>query len=509
MLHHPSNAVASNRIPSPANACARFCACALAFLAGGTTGSALPATSIEIENYLGEQPAAEAVLTDADGITPLTAGTSADGDGAIIALGYFTGATGAASFSGKWTPLTGPATANAGVGTTTIGDTNSQAAGPFGYLRAVVTFDAGSENYAGFRNTPPAGARLAVAIYNAATLQAATHFTLATNDAWRWRTPAIEPDPQPLRVDLNDPGTIWLGGATKARRTSEPAASFPGLAPAGRLVNISTRGFVGTGDEVMIPGFVLEGSGTTPILARAVGPGLIAHGVASTLADPVLTLHAQVSGAIEASNDNWYTVDGGATVESTIAAVGAFPILQGSRDAAAVAPLAPVPGGYTVKVSGSAGGAGIALAEIYIVDTDNPAAPRIKNISTRGFVGAGDAIMIAGFVVAPGGPQRLLIRAAGPALATSFDIAGVLEQPRLEIISSKDGGALAANDGWENGGEGPRIAAAAAQAGAFALNEGSHDAAVIFVAEPGGYTVQISGSDGSSGIVIAEVYELP
>ncbi len=479
-------------------------ACLCAWLSSGIAnpGFAQPTTSVLLENLVNGQIDDSVALTDADGVTRLSAGTTADGDGAIVALGYFTGATEAAGFAGKWIPLSGPAAASAGIASTTIGDTNSQAAGAFGFIAAQVDFDAGSKNHAGFRNTPPAGARLAVAIYNAATLQAATRFTIATNDAWRWRAPA-EPLPEQLYINLNDPGTIWLGGAANARRTSAPIATFPGLAPAGRLVNISTRGFVGTGDAVMIPGFVLEGSGTTAILARAAGPTLATKpfNVSGVLSDPTLILNG-------IANDDWHTFADLAALESATARTGAFPLQAGGKDAAALTLLSS--GSHTVNVSGKAGGTGVALAEVYLVDIDNPAAPRIKNISTRGFAGGGDAIMIAGFVVDAGGPQRLLIRAAGPTLAEApFHIGGALERPRLDIFSSTGGPALATNDGWERDGEGPRLAAAAAQVGAFPLTEGSRDAAVLFVAEPGGYTVQISGGDGSSGIVIAEVYELP
>ena len=75
------------------------------------------------------------------------------------------------------------------------------------------------------------------------------------------------------------------------------------------------------------------------------------------------------------------------------------------------------PQGYTVKIAGADGGTGIAMAEVYLAEDEEQSAPRLTNLSTRGYVASGDAVMIAGFVVGPGSPQRLLIRAAGPTLA--------------------------------------------------------------------------------------------
>src|SRR5712691_12189171 len=67
------------------------------------------------------------------------------------------------------------------------------------------------------------------------------------------------------------------------------ASCLPGVAGAGELVNLSTRGFVGTGDNVLIGGFIIEGSPTT-VLVRAPGPSLSAFGVPGVLANPTLEL---------------------------------------------------------------------------------------------------------------------------------------------------------------------------------------------------------------------------
>lgn len=132
---------------------------------------------------------------------------------------------------------------------------------------------------------------------------------------------------------------------------------------ANRLVNVSTRGFVGAGAEALAPGFVIDGTAPKRLLIRAVGPGLTEFGVSGALADPQLGVIPAGQSFTVASNDNW---DGSAATAATIAQAGAFPLAPGSKDAALVVRLPP--GGYTVTVSGSSNTTGIALVEIYDLD---------------------------------------------------------------------------------------------------------------------------------------------
>jgi sugar lactone lactonase YvrE len=148
-------------------------------------------------------------------------------------------------------------------------------------------------------------------------------------------------------------------------------------APANRLVNISARAEVGTGANILIGGFVVEGTTDEALLIRAVGPALGAFGVSGALEAPVLTLFNS-NGAIIASNTGWGSpvvpgsgaVQGGpgATVllpatAAIFSQVGAFSLPAGSADSAMVVEL-PV-GSYTAQVSGLNGGTGVALVEIY------------------------------------------------------------------------------------------------------------------------------------------------
>ncbi len=123
------------------------------------------------------------------------------------------------------------------------------------------------------------------------------------------------------------------------------------------LINMSTRGFVDTGSNVMIAGFIIAtttgGNGT--VLVRGLGPSLGTAGVSNPLTDPVLELHDS-NGTVIATNDNW-----AATQRAAIQASGLAP--NDPAEAAILATLAP--GGYTAIESGREGGTGVGLVEVY------------------------------------------------------------------------------------------------------------------------------------------------
>jgi plastocyanin len=120
-----------------------------------------------------------------------------------------------------------------------------------------------------------------------------------------------------------------------------------------QLANISTRGFVDTGNNVMIGGFILgNGSGTANVIVRALGPSL---GISGELADPTLELH-DANGALIMSNDNWKD-----TQQSQIEATGIPP--QNDLESAIVVTIAPA--AYTAIVAGKNGTTGIGLVEVY------------------------------------------------------------------------------------------------------------------------------------------------
>lgn len=134
-----------------------------------------------------------------------------------------------------------------------------------------------------------------------------------------------------------------------------------GTAGGAALANVSARNHVGTGDNILIAGFVIEGSNKKHVLIRGVGPGLnFQFGLTGILNNPKVTLYTS-DGAVIASNDNWSS-----SLTSTFARLGGFDLENGSQDAALVVALEP--GVYTAQVAGADGGTGEALVEIYDAD---------------------------------------------------------------------------------------------------------------------------------------------
>jgi hypothetical protein len=277
------------------------------------------------------------------------------------------------------------------------------------------------------------------------------------------------------------------------------AASIRVPLTAARLVNLSTRATAGTGDSTLIPGFFIAGNAPARVLIRCIGPGLGAFGVTGTLARPELTLR-RADGVAVLTNRGWDSGGNGAIVAATAAYVGAFALVPGSADCAFIATLEP--GAYTAPVTSVDGGTGIALVEAYELDAGNA---RLKNLSTRARVSAGAGIVIPGVVVAGGNARTVLIRAIGPGLS-AFGVTGTLARPSLVVTSSTQ--AVAANAGWESSPDPAALSAAATRVGAFALQTGRADAALIATLPSGPWTIQVSGSDGGAGVVLIEVYDL-
>jgi hypothetical protein len=123
-----------------------------------------------------------------------------------------------------------------------------------------------------------------------------------------------------------------------------------------RMLNISTRGRVSPGDDVLIGGFIIRGGASTTVLIRGIGPSLTSFGISGALQDPVLTIY-DGNGVAIASNDNWQT----STQATQIAATGLAP--QNPAEAAVYGSVTP--GSYTAVVSGKGSATGIALVEIY------------------------------------------------------------------------------------------------------------------------------------------------
>ncbi len=142
-----------------------------------------------------------------------------------------------------------------------------------------------------------------------------------------------------------------------------------------KFTSLSARNRVGTGDNILIAGFSLTGAGMRNLLIRAIGPTLGAFGVPNTLSDPKVEIYQGTTKIAE--NDNWSS-----TLSTTFSSVGAFPLTAGSKDAAITVSLPA--GGYTVHVSGVAGGVGEALVEIYELPTSGQPTVQLRKFQADG-----------------------------------------------------------------------------------------------------------------------------
>jgi hypothetical protein len=126
------------------------------------------------------------------------------------------------------------------------------------------------------------------------------------------------------------------------------------------LINLSTRGRVLTGNDVMIAGFIIQGTGPRTVVVNVAGPSLANYGIASPLANPQITLVRSSDNAVIATNDDWQTQTNPSDA-SDIQASGFAP--NHPLEPAIIATLAP--GAYTAIVSGVNSGTGVALVGVF------------------------------------------------------------------------------------------------------------------------------------------------
>ncbi len=274
--------------------------------------------------------------------------------------------------------------------------------------------------------------------------------------------------------------------------------------PASRLLNLAARAQVGTGGDVLIPGFVIGPGASKTVLIRAVGPTLGVFGVGGALASPVLTLFDSAQRSL-ATNTRWGTAANAAEIRLVAPRVGAFALPEGSADSVVLATLAP--GAYTAQTAGAANGTGVALVEIYDADaTAVTGTSRLINTAVRAQVGTGASVLIPGLVVSDGAPKTVLIRAVGPGL-TAFGVSGALAEPVVALFAGAE--IFLTNRGWNNTSNAAEIRATGVRVGAFALAEGGKDSVILASLSPGAYTIQVSGANATSGVALVEVYEVP
>jgi hypothetical protein len=268
--------------------------------------------------------------------------------------------------------------------------------------------------------------------------------------------------------------------------------------PALRLLNISTRKEVETGDNRLIAGFIVTGTDPKRVITRGIGPSLT--GVNGALADPVLELHQ--GDTTLATNDNWKIKSDGTNQQAEVEATGVAP--SNESESAIVATLTP--GSYTAILAGKNSGTGVGVVEVY--DLDSAANSELGNISTRGLVGTNDDLLIGGLIVGGGdanGKATVVVRAIGPSL-TGSGLQSALADPTLELHNA-NGGTIATNDNWKTNDQSQQSQEAQIKSTTIAPSN-DLESAIAATLSPGAYTAVVRGKNGSTGLAVVEVYNL-
>jgi hypothetical protein len=268
-------------------------------------------------------------------------------------------------------------------------------------------------------------------------------------------------------------------------------SSFGPVLPPSQGLNISTRADVGTGQNVAIAGFIINGTDPKKVIIRGIGPSLSSFGLANVLADPTLALHdSNPNDPPLATNDNWKD-----TQQTEIQNSGHAP--SNDLESAIITTLAP--GTYTAILSGNNPGTGIGLVEVF--DLDQAANSRLGNISTRGFVGTGDNVLIGGTIVGPsnGNSSPVLVRAVGPSLA-SLGVVNPLQDPTLELHDA-NGALFAFNDNWKD------VQQEEIKATGHTPSD-DNESAIFLALAPGGWTAIVRGKNGATGVALVEVFNV-
>jgi len=258
-------------------------------------------------------------------------------------------------------------------------------------------------------------------------------------------------------------------------------------------INLSTRGTVGSGDSIMIAGLIILGNEPKDIYIRGLGPSLNVNESTPRLQDPELLLKDILGNTIDQNND-WQD-------HVRIDDINATNIQPANPKEAAIFATLPANTLYTVFLQGADGGTGAGSIEVYEGDPDDDA--KMVNISTRGIVGAGDGLMIAGLIVTGEGSRTMYIRGMGPSLQTKDGpIEGRLLDTTLELKDINQQ-TIAFNDNWRDNSNFAGIEATE-------IPPPSPEEAALLINLPQGlYTILLRGKNDSEGIAIIEAYEIP
>jgi parallel beta-helix repeat protein len=257
------------------------------------------------------------------------------------------------------------------------------------------------------------------------------------------------------------------------------------MSPPTRFANISTRAAVGTGDNAMIGGFIIRSDSSKKLIIRALGPSL---NIPGRLADPYLEIYDE-AGMLLAKNDDWKNGQQQEVIDSGVPPAN-------DRESAIVTSLPN--GNYTARVRGANGETGIGVVEVYELGQFPADAGRLVNISTRGFVGLDDNVLIGGFIMSGFSDRGVMVRAIGPDL-TAAGVPGALQDPTLEL-RNQNGVLVASNDDWRT--QEQQIQATQIPPG------DDRDSALVADLFPGNFTAIVRGKNGATGLALVEFYNL-
>ncbi len=309
----------------------------------------------------------------------------------------------------------------------------------------------------------------------------------------------------------NSAGSVTSADAALTVAAKPPQVLVANGDRSAQIMNLSTRGIVSSGENVLIAGFVVSGSSPKKLLILGSGLKLAQLGVTGEIGRPRLELNENVGGhnIVRAVNSNWQ--DNQAEISPLVSELGAQPFAASADPAHGDAGLVVTlnPGVYSVVVAPAATSAnqdGVGLVEIY--DATPNDGSRLSNISSRGRVETGVRQMIVGVVVGGSGQARLMIRGIGPALG-DLGIVQFIANPSLTLVRNQNGTqtVVATNDDWWNSAQTDQSASLAPTLGAFALGDGSADAVILRQFAPGVYSTIISPADATPGVAMAEIYD--
>ncbi|HKP93101.1 MAG TPA: PKD domain-containing protein, partial [Chthoniobacterales bacterium] len=313
-------------------------------------------------------------------------------------------------------------------------------------------------------------------------------------------SPTPTPTPTPSATASVSPSATPSPTPSPSATVSPTPTPTPSATPTAtplnvQLLNISGRVFTQGGDNVGIGGFIISGSSSKRIMARAIGTSLKASNGSpfpGRLQDPTLELHDNNSGSPSLFNDNWRT-----SQEAEILQSGLAP--SEDNEAAIIKRLDP--GQYTAIIRGADGAPGIGLIELYDLSENDPA--ELGNLSVRADAQLGDNVLINGLILRGGTAKRVVFRAIGPSIKgpDNQPLPGTLQDPTLEVHDG-NGNLLLGNDDWQTA-----PTSAEVQLAGLAPSD-PRESALLLHLTAGNYTSIVKGKGGNTGIALGEAYKL-